>query len=138
VYEFTGLICATVKVDQGKPWYFNKSEDYFMVEVEKDNTKAIAGTALGFGIGSAALNLLGGCGNGLGGLLGGWNNCGNGCGGQMVNRYEAGQSARIAGWRPRSSCVMPISTPSVRSASCVTTLTASSTVSMLSCASRPW
>lgn len=67
-----------------------------MVEVEKDNTKAIAGTALGFGIGSAALNLLGGCGNGLGGLLGGWNNCGNGCGGQMVNRYEAGQSARIA------------------------------------------
>lgn len=67
-----------------------------MVEVEKDNTKAIAGTALGFGIGSAALNLLGGCGNGLGGLLGGWNNCGNGCGNQMVNRYEAGQSARIA------------------------------------------
>lgn len=67
-----------------------------MVEVEKDNTKAIAGTALGFGIGSAALNLLGGCGNGLGGLLGGWNNCGNSCGNQMVNRYEAGQSARIA------------------------------------------
>lgn len=67
-----------------------------MVEVEKDNTKAIAGTALGFGIGSAALNLLGGCGNGLGGILGGWNNCGNGCGNQMVNRYEAGQSARIA------------------------------------------
>jgi hypothetical protein len=66
-----------------------------MVEVEHDNTKAIAGTALGFGIGSAALNLLG-CNGGLNGLLGGWNNCGNGCGGQMVNRYEAGQSARIA------------------------------------------
>lgn len=66
-----------------------------MVEVEHDNTKAIAGTALGFGIGSAALNLLG-CNGGLNGILGGWNTCGNGCGNQMVNRYEAGQSARIA------------------------------------------
>lgn len=48
-----------------------------MVEVERDNTKAIAGTALGFGIGSAALNLLGN--GGLNGLFGG-------CGG---NNYGA-------------------------------------------------
>lgn len=66
-----------------------------MVEVEKDNTRAIAGTGLGFGIAGTALNLLG---NGaLGGILGGcgtgWN---NGCGNQMVNRYEASQAARIA------------------------------------------
>jgi hypothetical protein len=71
-----------------------------MIEVEKDYaSKGVAGTGLGLGIAGTALGLLG---NGaLGGLLGGgWNNCGNGwnngCGNQMVNRYEAGQSARIA------------------------------------------
>lgn len=67
-----------------------------MVEVEKDYaSKGVAGAGLGLGIAGTALALLGG--NGLNGLLGGgWNNCGNGCGNQMVNRYEAGQSARIA------------------------------------------
>lgn len=69
-----------------------------MIEVEKDfASKGVAGAGLGLGIAGTALGLLGG---NLGGLLGGygtgWNNCGNGCGGQMVNRYEAGQSARIA------------------------------------------
>lgn len=65
-----------------------------MVEVERDYaSKGVAGTGLGLGIAGTALGLLGG--NGLNGLLG-WNNCGNGCGNQMVNRYEAGQSARIA------------------------------------------
>jgi hypothetical protein len=65
-----------------------------MVEVERDYaSKGVAGAGLGLGIAGTALGLLGG--NGLNGLLG-WNNCGNGCGGQMVNRYEAGQSARIA------------------------------------------
>lgn len=66
-----------------------------MVEVEKDfASKGVAGAGLGLGIAGTALGLLSG--NGLNGILGGWNNCGNGCGGQMVNRYEAGQSARIA------------------------------------------
>jgi hypothetical protein len=66
-----------------------------MIEVEKDfASKGVAGAGLGLGIAGTALGLLGG--NGLNGLLGGWNNCGNGCGNQMVNRYEAGQSARIA------------------------------------------
>ena len=65
-----------------------------MVEVERDYaSKGVAGAGLGLGIAGTALGLLGG--NGLNGLLG-WNNCGNGCGNQMVNRYEAGQSARIA------------------------------------------
>ena len=65
-----------------------------MVEVERDfASKGVAGAGLGLGIAGTALGLLGG--NGLNGLLG-WNNCGNGCGSQMVNRYEAGQSARIA------------------------------------------
>ena len=70
-----------------------------MVEVERNfASKGVAGAGLGLGIAGTALGLLG---NGaLGGLLGGcgtgWNNCGNGCGSQMVNRYEAGQSARIA------------------------------------------
>ena len=65
-----------------------------MVEVEKEfASKGVAGAGLGLGIAGTALGLLGG--NGLNGLLG-WNNCGNCCGGQMVNRYEAGQSARIA------------------------------------------
>ena len=65
-----------------------------MVEVEREYaSKGVAGAGLGLGIAGTALGLLGG--NGLNGLLG-WNNCGNGCGNQMVNRYEAGQSARIA------------------------------------------
>ena len=68
-----------------------------MVEVEKDYaSKGVAGAGLGLGIAGTALGLLGG--NGLNGILG-WGNCGNGyngCGGQLVNRYEAEQSARIA------------------------------------------
>jgi hypothetical protein len=75
----------------------------------KDNTRGLAGTALGLGAGALGVQLLNG---GLNGLLGGWGNgCGNGYGwngynGGMpivvsegdhcVNRYEAGQSARIA------------------------------------------
>lgn len=68
-----------------------------MIEVEKDfASKGVAGAGLGLGIAGTALGLLGG--NGLNGLLGGWgcNGYNNGCGNQMVNRYEAGQSARIA------------------------------------------
>ena len=66
-----------------------------MVEVEKEyGSKGVAGAGLGLGIAGTALGLLNG--NGLGGILGDWNNCGSGCGGQMVNRYEANQAARIA------------------------------------------
>jgi hypothetical protein len=66
-----------------------------MVEVERDYaSKGVAGAGLGLGIAGTALGLLGG--NGLNGILGGWNSCGNGCGNQMVNRYEANQAARIA------------------------------------------
>ena len=70
-----------------------------MIEVEKDfASKGVAGAGLGLGIAGTALALMGN--GGLGGLLGGcgagWNNYGNGCGNQMVNRAEAGQSARIA------------------------------------------
>ena len=66
-----------------------------MVEVEKDYaSKGVAGAGLGLGIAGTALALLGG--NGLNGILGGWGGYGNGCGNQMVNRYEAGQAARIA------------------------------------------
>lgn len=69
-----------------------------MVEVEKDYaSKGVAGAGLGLGIAGTALGLLGG---NLGGILGGWN---NGCGmagipseSVPVNRYEAGQNARIA------------------------------------------
>lgn len=68
-------------------------------------SKGLAGTALGTGIGGLALGLMNN--GGLGGLLGGWNGngwngngyggCGNGCGDSaFVNRYEAGQSARIS------------------------------------------
>ena len=59
-------------------------------------SKGIAGTGLGLGIAGTALGLLAGNGN-LGGILGA-NNCGcNGCSeDHLVNRYEAGQSARIA------------------------------------------
>ena len=65
-----------------------------MVEVEKDfASKGVAGAGLGLGIAGTALGLLGG---NLGGILGGWNSCNSGCGNQMVNRYEANQSARIA------------------------------------------
>ena len=53
-------------------------------------SKGLAGTALGLGIGGLGANLLNG---GLSGLFGG-NNC---CSENMaVNRYEAGQNARIA------------------------------------------
>lgn len=63
-----------------------------MVEVEKDNTRNIAGTGLGFGIAGTALGLLQN--GGLANILGG-NACG--CNSEhMVSRYEAGQAARIA------------------------------------------
>lgn len=69
-----------------------------MIEVEKDYAnKGVAGAGLGLGIAGTALGLLNG---GLGNILGGW---GNGCGmagipseSVPVNRYEAGQNARIA------------------------------------------
>ena len=66
-----------------------------MVEVDKDfASKGVAGAGLGLGIAGTALGLLNG--NGLPGLLGGWNN-GAACHENMpVNRYEASQSARIA------------------------------------------
>lgn len=59
-------------------------------------SKGVAGAALGTGIGGLALGVLnGGLGNLLGGV-GGWNN-GYVCSENMpVNRYEAGQNARIA------------------------------------------
>ena len=78
------------------------------MEVERNNnTRGLAGTALGLGAGALGVQLLNG---GLGGLFNGW---GNGCGGwnngygygapvivsegdRGVNRYEAEQSARIA------------------------------------------
>ena len=72
------------------------------MEVEKSNTRGIAGAGLGLGIAGTALGVLNG---GLGNILGngwgtGWN---GGCApmgvcseSQMVNRYEAGQAARIA------------------------------------------
>ena len=65
-----------------------------MVEVEKDYaSKGVAGAGLGLGIAGTALGLLQN--GGLSGIFGG-SNCG-GCGDQhYVNRYEAGQSARIA------------------------------------------
>ena len=57
-------------------------------------SKGVAGSGLGLGIAGTALGLLNN-GNGLGGLLGGNNNCG--CSeDHYINRYEAGQSARIA------------------------------------------
>lgn len=69
-----------------------------MVEVEKDYaSKGVAGAGLGLGIAGTALGLLGG---NLGGILGGWNNNPYGMGipseSVPVNRYEAGQNARIA------------------------------------------
>ena len=73
-----------------------------MMEIEIEYaSKGVAGAGLGLGIAGTALGLLNG--NGLGGLLGGWNGCnGNNWGAGMchenmpVNRYEASQSARIA------------------------------------------
>ena len=56
-------------------------------------SKGVAGSGLGLGIAGTALGILNG---GLGNLLGG---VGGGCGcseDHWVNRYEAGQSARIA------------------------------------------
>ena len=68
-----------------------------MIEVEKDNTRGIAGAGLGLGIAGTALGVLNG---GLGNILGGWNNNPYGVGmpseSVPVNRYEAGQNARIA------------------------------------------
>jgi hypothetical protein len=55
-------------------------------------SKGVAGTGLGLGIAGTALGLLGG---NLGNILGGNMNCG--CSDEhLINRYEAGQSARIA------------------------------------------
>lgn len=69
-----------------------------MVEIDKDfASKGVAGAGLGLGIAGTALGLLGG---NLGGILGGWNNNPYGMGipseSVPVNRYEAGQNARIA------------------------------------------
>lgn len=72
-----------------------------MVEIEKDfASKGVAGAALGTGIAGLALGVLNG---GIPGILGnGWSNCNNpynmgACSdNQPVNRYEAGQNARIA------------------------------------------
>lgn len=65
-----------------------------MVEVEKDNTRNIAGTGLGFGIAGTALGLLQN-----GGLANILSPAGAGCGcsdDHVVNRYEAAQASRIA------------------------------------------
>jgi hypothetical protein len=63
------------------------------MEVTNYSSKAVGGTGLGLGIAGTALGLLNG---GLGNLLNmGGGNCG--CSeDHYVNRYEAGQSARIA------------------------------------------
>ena len=68
-----------------------------MMEVQKDfASKGVAGAGLGLGIAGTALGVRNG---GLGNILGGWN---TGCApaacseNMLVNRYEAGQSARIA------------------------------------------
>lgn len=72
-------------------------------------SKGVAGTGLGLGIAGTALGVLNGglngvlngFGNGYNGYgYGGYNSCGGmygGCGdSSLINRYEAGQSARIA------------------------------------------
>lgn len=63
-----------------------------MVEGERDNTRTLAGTGLGFGIGATALNLLQN--GGLNGLLGG---SANGCCSENtgVNRYELGMTQEL-------------------------------------------
>lgn len=53
-------------------------------------SKGVAGTGLGLGIAGTAIGLLNG---GLGNILGGVGGCGQE---HVVNRYEAGQAARIA------------------------------------------
>lgn len=81
------------------------------MEVERNNnTRGLAGTALGLGAGALGVQLLNG---GLGGLFNGWGNgCGNGWGGwnngcgapviaacdsdRLINRYELGQESKIA------------------------------------------
>lgn len=56
-------------------------------------SKGVAGTGLGLGIAGTALGLM--AGNGGLNLFG--NNCNNGCSeNNLINRYEAGQNARIA------------------------------------------
>ena len=65
------------------------------IEIEKDNTRSIATGGLTTGIIGTALGAMNS------GILpalfgGGCYNNGNGCGSQMVNRYEAAQSARIS------------------------------------------
>jgi hypothetical protein len=72
-----------------------KTEDYQMVEVEKEwASRGVAGAGLGLGIAGTALGLMNG--NGLGGLFGGWGNCNAGCGENThVSRYELGQEAKI-------------------------------------------
>lgn len=73
-----------------------------MIEVDKNDfaSKGVAGAGLGLGIAGTALGLLGG---GLPGILGGWSangwngSCAPACSESvLVNRYEAGQAARIA------------------------------------------
>lgn len=65
-----------------------------MIEVERDNTKNVAGTALGLGIGALGLEVLRG---GLGGILGGNCGCNGGCGDNaVVNRYEMAQQQKIS------------------------------------------
>ena len=57
-------------------------------------SQGVAGSGLGLGIAGTALGVLNG---GLGNLLGGYNTTHCGCNeDHLVNRYEAGQSARIA------------------------------------------
>ena len=66
-----------------------------MVEVERDYaSKGVAGAGLGLGIAGTALGLLNG--NGLPGLLGGWNNGGCCSENMPVTRYELGQESKIA------------------------------------------
>ena len=77
------LFFITIKVDQGRAWYY-KTKEKNMVEVDKEYAnKGVAGAGLGLGIAGTALGLLN---NGnFGGILGGG-----------YSRYEADQAARIA------------------------------------------